>query len=55
MRYLVNKVKQEEVGRETLSTFGKVQSFGQGHGTLERTGTGEAAQALGADLGTVVN
>lgn len=55
MRYLVHKVKQEEVGRETLSTHGKVPNFGQGPGKLEVTDTGEGAQALGAGVGTVVN
>lgn len=55
MRYLVNKVKQEKVGLETLSALGKVQSFGQEPGKREVTGTGDGAQPIGADFGTMVN
>lgn len=53
MRYLVNKVKQEEVGLGTLSALDKVQSFQQGPGQRGVTGAGDGAQPIGADLGTL--
>lgn len=53
MRYLVNKVKQEDVGRGVLNARGKTQSFGQGPEKREVTGTGDGTEPIGAELGTV--
>lgn len=47
MRHLVNKVKQEEHGPETLSTFSKVHSFEPGPGELALSGKGEEAHGVG--------
>lgn len=55
MRYLVNKVKQEEVGRGALSALGKTQRFGQGPEKREVTGTGDGTQPIGGELGTVLS
>lgn len=55
MRYLVNKVKQEEIGRGAMNALGKVQSFGREPEKREATGTGAGNQPIGAELGTVVN
>lgn len=55
MRHLVNKVKQEKVGRETVSALDEVRNLGQGPEILKVNGTAEEAQEIGADFGTAVN